>query len=159
MNYRIRRAIADDAASCVEIRGLTRENPVSVAGLKSRGVSVESWAEGIRDQSLPGWICEFDDKIIGYCFGSADSGEIVVLALLPGHEFQGIGKRLLSTMVNELAALGHRRLFLGCSTDPGVRSHGFYRHLGWRSTGALDAGGDEILEYFLTEYHPDSENQ
>jgi hypothetical protein len=30
-----------------------------------------------------------------------------------------------------------------------VRSYGFYRHLGWRSTGSFDDRGDEILEYRL----------
>ena len=28
-----------------------------------------------------------------------------------------------------------------------LRSYGFYRHLGWQSTGALDMYGDEILEF------------
>ena len=51
-------------------------------------------------------------------------------------------------MCGDLAALGHQRLFLGCSADPQSRSYGFYRHLGWRSTGEFDAHGDEILEYF-----------
>ena len=37
--------------------------------------------------------------------------------------------------------------FLDCSPDPKVRSYGFYRHLGWQSTGALDTHGDEILEF------------
>ncbi|MER2177626.1 MAG: GNAT family N-acetyltransferase, partial [Stenotrophomonas maltophilia] len=27
-----------------------------------------------------------------------------------------------------------------------VRSHGFYRHLGWRPTGEIDSLGDEVLE-------------
>ena len=58
------------------------------------------------------------------------------------------GKTLLDMMVRDLRALGFERLFLGCSADPKTRSHGFYRHLGWRSTGKFDAAGDEILEYF-----------
>lgn len=47
------------------------------------------------------------------------------------------------------AELGHTRLFLGCSPDPESRSYGFYRHLGWRSTGTYDQYGDEILEMFV----------
>ena len=53
---------------------------------------------------------------------------------------------LLDLMVADLRARGFERLFLGCSADPRVRSHGFYRHLGWRSTGTVDAAGDEVLE-------------
>ena len=86
--------------------------------------------------------------MVGYCFGSRSTGEIVVLALLPAFEGRGIGKELLRRMSRELEALGHQRLFLGCSADPQSRSYGFYRHLGWRSTGAFDGNGDEILECF-----------
>jgi len=27
--------------------------------------------------------------------------------------------------------------------------YGFYRHLGWRSTGTFDAAGNEVLEYIV----------
>jgi len=82
----------------------------------------------------------------GYCFGARDSGEIVVLALHPAAEGHGLGKQLLQLVIEELRELGHRRLSLGCSADPQVRSYGFYRHLGWRSTGTFDDRGDELLE-------------
>ena len=31
---------------------------------------------------------------------------------------------------------------------------GFYRHLGWRSTGTVDRLGDEVLELFLSCLDP-----
>ena len=52
------------------------------------------------------------------------------------------------------AWLIHNRLFLGCSPDPSTRSYGFHRRLGWRSTGAFDAAGDEVPEYLLEEHEP-----
>ena len=84
---------------------------------------------------------------MGYCFGDRGTGEVVVLALLPPFERQGIGKELLRRVVQDLVTAGHASLFLGCSDDPASRSHGFYRHLGWRPTGAMDANGDEILAF------------
>jgi hypothetical protein len=51
-------------------------------------------------------------------------------------------------VVRDFTLLGFQRLFLGCSSNPNVRSHGFYRHLGWTSTGTFDAANDEVLEYF-----------
>lgn len=69
-----------------------------------------------------------------------------MLALLPEYEDQGLGRRLLNQVVETLRSHGHRRLFLGCSPDPSCRSYGFYRHLGWRSTGTHDRYGDEVLE-------------
>ena len=72
--------------------------------------------------------------------------EIVVLVVMPAFEGQGIGRHLLTHVVQHLRGLGHSRLFLGCSADPSVRSYGFYRRLGWRSTGEVDRHGDEVLE-------------
>lgn len=51
--------------------------------------------------------------------------------------------------IDHFKNLGFDRLFLGCSSDPQTRSYGFYRHLGWKSTGTIDQHQDEILEYFL----------
>jgi GNAT superfamily N-acetyltransferase len=143
----IRPARPEDAVECVVLRGQTRENAVSRERLKSLGITAQSWAEDIRTGELPGHICLAQGRMVGYGFGSRSHGEVVVLALLPSFEARGIGKELLRRVCGDLIALGHERLFLGCSSDPKSRSYGFYRHLGWRSTGAFDARGDEILEY------------
>jgi ribosomal protein S18 acetylase RimI-like enzyme/membrane protease YdiL (CAAX protease family) len=150
MNLIYRRAVPEDAAACVDLRGKTRENPFSVEQLRAIGVTLESWREGIRNDTLPGYVCLSGSEIVGYCFGDKATGEIAVLAVLPDYENKGIGKSLLNEMVQHFKGLGFRRLFLGCSSDPRARSYGFYRHLGWRSTGILNAAQDEVLEYFLS---------
>jgi ribosomal protein S18 acetylase RimI-like enzyme len=149
MNVVYRQALPEDTAACLILRGKTRENAVSVERLEAAGITLESWAAGIRDGSLPGYVAVCGGDIVGYCFGDSRTGEIVVLALLPDHEFRGMGRHLLGLMVAQLGRLGFKRLFLGCSSDSRTRSYGFYRHLGWRSTGMFDAANDEILEYFL----------
>jgi GNAT superfamily N-acetyltransferase len=146
MALQLRPAVASDAAACVRIRGLTRENAVSEARLRSAGITVESWARDIETGLLPGFVCESDGSLVGYCFGARSTGEVVVLALLPGHEERGLGRRLLGMVGEQLRGFGHRRLFLGCSPDPACRAYGFYRHLGWRTTGTFDRYGDEVLE-------------
>jgi GNAT superfamily N-acetyltransferase len=128
------------------LRGLTRENAISAATLASLGITVESWGNDIERGDLPGYVCTDDGRIVGYCFGDKLTGEIAVLAVLPQYEGRGIGKALLLKVVDDLRCLGHRRLFLGCSSDSSHRSHGFYRHLGWKPTGSFDAHDDEILE-------------
>lgn len=148
-NLNYRRAVPEDAAECVVVRGKTRQNAASEEWLRSIGVTAESWAENIRSHTLPGDVCIVDGNIIGYCFGAGATGEIQVLVVLPDFEDRGIGRELLRRTSNQLAELGHRRLFLGCSPDPMSRSYGFYRHLGWRSTDTFDRFGDEILEFFL----------
>ncbi len=143
----VSRARPDDAGACVRLRGLTRENAVSEERLREYGVTVQSWAADIESGALPGWVARSAGRIVGYCFGAAKTGEVVVLALHPAHEGRGLGSHLLRLVVQELRSHGHTRLFLGCSPDPQVRSYGFYRHLGWRSSGAFDAHGDELLEF------------
>lgn len=146
MNIEFEHAPPDFAADYIRLRGLTRENKVSEERLRALGITAESWADDIRSSELQGTMAVSDQKIIGYCFGNTRTGEVVVLAVLPAFEGRGIGQRLLASVVELLLQRGHTRLFLGCSRDPAHRSHGFYRHLGWRSTGGFDDFGDEILE-------------
>lgn len=148
MDIVYRMARAEDVPACIDIRGKTRENAFSAEQLAAVGVTLESWTEAVRDGSLPGYVAAVGNRIAGYCYGDTETGEIVVLALLPDYEGLGAGKTLLNLMVRDLKALGFTRVFLGCATDPGVRSHGFYRYLGWTSTGLIDDAGDEVLEYF-----------
>ncbi|MDN2712669.1 GNAT family N-acetyltransferase [Janthinobacterium sp. SUN118] len=140
-------ANADDAAAFIELRGKTRQNAVSQERLAEVGITADSWAEMMRSGNLPGHVCHRDGQLAGYCFGDRDTGEIVVLALLPDCEGLGIGKTLLARVMAELRAQGHARLFLGCSNDPSSRSYGFYRYLGWKATGETDKYGDDVLEF------------
>jgi ribosomal protein S18 acetylase RimI-like enzyme len=144
----IRPAVHDDIPACLVLRGRTRENAISAERLAAMGITAQSWADDVRSGALTGFVCTAGGAIVGYCFGDNRSGEVVVLALLPAHEGLGIGQRLLDRVVRHLASGGHRRLFLGCSADSATRSFGFYRHMGWVSTGSFDPAGDEILERF-----------
>lgn len=149
MTITYRPALAADAEACIVLRTQTRENAVTRAELAAAGITRETWAAGIDAGLYPGVVALDGDVLAGYCFGHRDTGEIVVLALLPPYEGLGVGKTLLNRVVGLLRKQGHSRVFLGCATDPAVRSYGFYRHLGWRSTGALNDAGDEVLEYLL----------
>jgi GNAT superfamily N-acetyltransferase len=143
-----RPAAPSDADECIALRGQTRENAIRSATLASYGITAKSWAQSVETGRSSGIVCIEGGRIVGYCFGDNQTGEIIVLALFPEYEGQGIGKTLLSQVGTNLRQLGHRRLFLGCSRNPEHRSYGFYRHLGWRTTGAADAHGDEVLELF-----------
>ena len=144
-----RPAVPADAAECMIIRGKTRQNPASEEWLRSIGITRESWAGNIRSGALEGHVCIADGNVVGFCYGVRQTGEIQVIALLPAFEERGIGRELLGRTCKGLAKRGHDRLFLSCNHDPASRSHGFYRQLGWRSTGSFDQYGDEILEMRL----------
>lgn len=150
MKVGYRPAVPGDAADCIDLRGRTRENAFSREQLGELGITADGWCRAIADGSSPGHVAEAGGRMIGYCFGDRDSGEIVVLALLPAWEGRGVGSRLLALVVDDFRRRGFERLVLGCSADPAVRSYGFYRHLGWRATGEIDDLGDEVLEYDLS---------
>lgn len=150
-----RAAVSADAEECVELRGRTRENAISASTLASLGITATTWGSSIETGQLPGRVCTVNSQIVAYCFGDSGTGEIVVLAVLPQYEDRGIGKALLSSVMEELRKLGHKRLFLGCSSNSAHRSYGFYRHLGWRPTGQFDDNDDEVLEYRWQRREPD----
>ncbi len=147
LSLQYRPATAADIGQCIILRGLTRENAVSATRLAELGITEASWGGQVAAGDLPGHICMAGSQMAGYCFGDSGSGEVVVLALLPAFEGQGIGQALLRQVMALLRERGHQRLFLACSADPQVRSYGFYRHLGWRGTGEVDDHGDEELEW------------
>lgn len=149
--FHIRTASPDDALACIDLRGRTRQNAVPAWRLAELGITADSWGEDIRSGKLTGHIACQGEHMVGYGFGDVSNGEVVVLALLPEAEGQGLGQALLSRVVADLHAAGHQRLFLGCSSDPNSRSHGFYRRLGWRPTGRTDRYGDEELELSTSE--------
>lgn len=148
--FQFHSALPRHIAACIELRGKTSQNAASATRLAELGVTEASWSDDVRSGRLPGVLAFAGDELAGYCFGDVGSGEIVVLALLPAHEDQGLGRALLDRCMSLLREHGHQRLFLGCSADPASRSHGFYRRLGWKPTGKRDRLGDEELEFLFT---------
>lgn len=146
MQIEYRTATPLDSEECIRIRGITRQNAISSESLAGMGITVETLGKAIEAGELFGFVCMSGSQIAGYCFGAAATGEVTVLALRPEFEGMSIGRELLGRVAANLGQLGHSRLFLACSADSSVRSHGFYRHLGWQSTGVVDHHGDEILE-------------
>jgi len=149
MDISYRKAATDDAGDCVSLRGKTRQNALTAGQLEAIGITRESWALGISQGEFCGYVALDEGAMVGYCFGDIATGEILVLAILPEYENLGIGRVLLDQVVCDLKHLNHKIVFLGCSSNPISRSYGFYRHLGWCSTGKFDSHQDEILELVL----------
>ena len=63
MALEYRAALPDDVAECLDVRGRTRENAISAEGLRARGITLQSWAEDVRQGTLPGHVCLADGKI------------------------------------------------------------------------------------------------
>jgi GNAT superfamily N-acetyltransferase len=147
MNLSFRIAKSTDLNRCTAIRGLTRDNALDKDTLEAIGVTEENWAPKMHDGIYVGFVAEDQNEVVAFCFGDTQTGEVMVLAVLPGFEGTGVGRKLLSLIVDKLLSSGFSELWLAASADPKIRAHGFYRHLGWQPTQTFDDNGDEILKY------------
>jgi ribosomal protein S18 acetylase RimI-like enzyme len=146
MELEFRETQLTDLEALFELRGRTRQNPLSREELAQLGITPQSSARDLTAGNICGSVCTHDSRIVGFCTGDMHTGEILVLAVLPDYEGHGVGKQLLLRVVDRLKAAGAERIWLTASADPTVRAHGFYRTLGWRPNGERMANGDEILE-------------
>jgi ribosomal protein S18 acetylase RimI-like enzyme len=144
--YIFREATSADVEATIELRGKTRENPVSREKLEQYGINYQSLSVAYESGISKGYVCTLDGIVVGFCNGDVSTGEVLVLAVAPDHEGQGVGKLLLSQVSGWLFSSGHSKLWLAADPDSNVRAHGFYRHCGWEPAGRLDDRGDEILE-------------
>jgi ribosomal protein S18 acetylase RimI-like enzyme len=149
MRFEFRSAIPEDAEQCIVMRGKTRENSYSIEALAAIGITLDNWRSGIENGSSPGYVCLHGDLIIGMSFYDNETGEILVVAVLPDFEGKGIGNKLLQNILADLRTKGYSRSFLSCNPSSTSRSFGFYRHMGWKTTGNTDSYGDQILEMIL----------
>jgi GNAT superfamily N-acetyltransferase len=145
MDLVFRETLPSDIEGLFSVRARTRENAFSKEMLASIGITPESIAEQMASGRMKGWVCVDSSSLVGFCNGDAETGEVLVLAVLSGYEGRGIGRRLLSRVVEWLRSVGSDTIWLAASPDKSMRAHGFYRSLGWRPTGETLPNGDQIL--------------
>jgi len=113
------------------------------------------WRDRHSDEPVPGeissgqvkvWECVHTSRTVGHCVGNFSSGEILGISVLADYRGRGIGKKLLSLAVECLRAKGANRIWLAAPADPAHGAYGFYRALGWVSTGERSSDDTEILE-------------
>lgn len=79
------------------------------------------------------WVCEFNGRIVGFCFADLKANNIWALFVMPGFEKQGIGRQLHRIMLNWYFMQTKLPVWLG--TAPNTRAEYFYRKAGWKETG------------------------
>lgn len=122
-----------DIKALIDVRAATRENPFSREALRKIGITEESIAEMLRTTHR-GWLCEEEERIVGFSIGDGKTGELWVAAVLPEFEGRGIGSRLLAAVEAWLYSLGWKELWLWTSSDPKKRAFPFYTKHGWTVT-------------------------
>lgn len=145
MDLTFRETRVADVEQLFDVRAATRENPLSRQALAELGFTPESTAQDLVSGLIKSSVCVHESRVVGFCSGCLENGEVIVLAVLPEYEGHGIGRRLLGRTVDELRSEGVSRIWLAASADPRGRAYGFYRALGWEPSGERTASGDEIL--------------
>lgn len=147
MELIFRETLPSDVEELFSVRARTRENPISKEELALLGINAQAIADNLASGRIKGWLCSHDSRLVGFCNGDAETGEVLVLAVLPEYECKGIGTRLLACVVDGLKTSGFNTLRLAASPDSRTRAHGFYRSHGWRPNGEIDENDDEILVF------------
>lgn len=85
--------------------------------------------EDYLEASGRGWVAEVDGAVVAFCYAARDDGSIWALFVRPGHEGQGLAKRLLTLATDWIFELGHASARL--DTGAHTRADRFYALQGW----------------------------
>ena len=142
--WNIREATIDDIQQIQFVRNSVTENTLSDPNLVS-----DKDCEAFLTTRGKGWVCEVDQKIVGFSIADLKENNIWALFLKPEFEKQGIGKILQDTMLDWYFQQTRKTVWLG--TTPGTRADMFYRKTGWKEIGTH--GKDEIkFEMTFTDW-------
>ncbi|SRR6266536_2876247 len=110
---------ARDVPELFKVRISSRANRMTMEALGSIGITPDSTIKALS-VSVAGWLCEVSGKIVGFSMRDKDTGEMLVVAVLPEYENAGIGKRLMELLQQWLFAHGHEEIWLFENPDPKV---------------------------------------
>ena len=123
-----REAAIRDIPQIQEVRNSVKENVLSNPNLVTDSDCIE-----FLTQRGKGWVCEINDKIVGFAIADLQKNNIWALFLHPNFEKQGIGRRLHDMMLNWYFTKNKQDVWL--STTPNTRAEIFYRKAGWLENG------------------------
>ncbi len=125
MEHTYRQAQIEDIQQILHVRHAVHENVLS-----DPNSITHAMCEDFLKYSGRGWVCDIEQKIVGFCCANINDYSIWALFVLPDHESKGIGKHLLKLATDWLFKVGAQTIHL--STDTGTRAEGFYLSQGWQ---------------------------
>lgn len=126
MNFR--QAIPEDIPQIQIVRNSVKENQLSNPNL----IPDELVEEFITKRGK-GFVCEIDDKIVGFSIVDFVENNVWALFLLPDFEGKGIGKKLHQLMLDEYFSKTKETIWL--STEANSRAEIIYKKQGWKNAG------------------------
>jgi len=124
----IREAKVDDIKEIQIVRNSVTENILSNPGLVTDEI-----CETFITVRGKGWVCETDNRIVGFAIVDLKEHNIWALFLHPDFERKGIGQILHKTMLDWYFEQTHKTVWLG--TGFNTRAEQFYRKAGWKEVG------------------------
>lgn len=126
MNFR--QATTEDIPQIQFVRNSVKENHLSNPNLIP-----DDLVEGFITKRGKGFVCEIDDKIVGFSIVDFVENNVWALFLLPEFEGKGIGKKLHQLMLDEYFSKTKETIWL--STEANSRAEIFYKKQGWKNAG------------------------
>ena len=126
MNFR--QAIPEDIPQIQIVRNSVKESQLSKPNL----IPDELVEEFITKRGK-GFVCEIDDKIVGFSIVDFIENNVWALFLLPDFEGKRIGKKLHQLMLDEYFSKTKETIWL--STEANSRAEIFYKKQGWKNAG------------------------
>lgn len=123
-----REAKIEDIKQIQIVRNAVKENTLSNPNL----VTDRDCEEFLFERGK-GWVCEIDNKVIGFAIADLKDDNIWALFLDPEFEGRGIGSKLQKMMLDWYFGTGKENVWLG--TAPGTRAEIFYGKTGWIRNG------------------------
>jgi GNAT superfamily N-acetyltransferase len=146
-----REATIKDIPQIQVVRNSVKENQLSNPAL----VTDEDCEEYITVRGK-GWICETDNKIVGFSIADIHENNIWALFIHPYYEGKGIGKKLHNLMLDWYFSQNQKTVWL--STAPGTRAEEFYKRNGWKVVGTYGKG-ETKFEMSFSDRQKQSEEQ
>lgn len=131
----IRDAKIDDIKFMQIIRNSVKENILSDPNL----VPEKDYIEFLF-RSGKGWVCELENKIVGFAIVDLKENNIWALFVDPDFEKKSIGKQLHAVMLDWYFSQTKTTVWLGTAFN--TRAEKFYRSAGWTEAGLH--GSNEI---------------
>ena len=126
MNFR--QAIPEDIPQIQIVRNSVKENQLSNPNLIP-----DDLVEEFITKRGKGFVCEIDDKIVGFSIVNFVENNVWALFLLPEFEGKRIGKKLHQLMLDEYFSKTKETIWL--STEANSRAEIFYKKQGWKNAG------------------------
>jgi GNAT superfamily N-acetyltransferase len=128
-----RQATINDIQQIQIVRNSVKENQLSNPAL----VTDKDCQEYIIIRGK-GWVCQIEDRIVGFSIADLKENNIWALFIHPEHEGKGIGKKLHALMLEWYFTQTQKTVWL--STAPGTRAEEFYKRNGWKVAGTYGKG-------------------